>query len=585
MSSIEGFKLPVSYLESKVKLPSNLIDDLELNSLKSDENHCIYDYIFPNQSENGRKTFHLWSEYVTWDVSFLRQTQSIIDNSNIQCLFDASHTDLIRKTETEVTSLTEETNFEEKYQYLDWEWCQMLNKSSTFMQASAFYSLTSPVISLLMPLLFLIVPFFLLRFRGAKLSLTSYLSLLKEVARYHAFGKLFTEFGSGGWDKRFYLLMSTGFYLFQVYQNAASCLRFHKNMARIHTTLMQVKEYASYSSSVMNKYCEIAKGHSKYKPFCEALKQRCSVLESLYDSLSTLTEYGLSIRKIGEIGKAMSLFYVLKTDADINDALQFSFYFHAYLENISTLSQQRVSKKLGKGIFVSNDVKQEIKEAAYPPLVNKSHTNPTKNTISLSKNQVITGPNASGKTTLLKTILINIILTQQTGLGYYKKAVFTPFTQFHCYLNIPDTSGRDSLFQAEARRCKEILDIINNKQDNERHLCIFDELYSGTNPYEAIASASSFLEYISAISNVTFYLTTHFTAVCETVKSNKNIKNYHMETLVLPTVDNSIIEYKYTFKQKPGISRHRGGLSVLRDLGYPNEITSRAQEIIRSVTV
>ena len=58
-----------------------------------------------------------------------------------------------------------------------------------------------------------------------------------------------------------------------------------------------------------------------------------------------------------------------------------------------------------------------------------------------------------------------------------------------------------------------------------------------------------------------------------------------METLVLPTVDNSIIEYKYTFKQKPGISRHRGGLSVLRDLGYPNEITSRAQEIIRSVTV
>ena len=108
---------------------------------------------------------------------------------------------------------------------------------------------------------------------------------------------------------------------------------------------------------------------------------------------------------------------------------------------------------------------------------------------------LITGPNAAGKTTLLKTTLFNLILSQQIGYGFFDKSNICVFDHFHCYLNIPDTSGRDSLFQAEARRCKEILDIIKNK-NKEKHFCIFDELYSGTNPYEAVASAYSYILYI-----------------------------------------------------------------------------------------
>ena len=78
---------------------------------------------------------------------------------------------------------------------------------------------------------------------------------------------------------------------------------------------------------------------------------------------------------------------------------------------------------------------------------------------------MITGPNASGKTTILKTTLFNIILSQQVGFGFYSSATINPYKYIHCYLNIPDTSGRDSLFQAEARRCKEILDSVKNSKD------------------------------------------------------------------------------------------------------------------------
>ena len=98
---------------------------------------------------------------------------------------------------------------------------------------------------------------------------------------------------------------------------------------------------------------------------------------------------------------------------------------------------------------------------------------------------IVTGPNASGKTTILKTVILNLIFSQSYGYGFYSKASVVLYDKIHCYLNIPDTSGRDSLFQAEARRCKDIIDSLD---DNSKHFCIFDELFSGTNPNEACAS-------------------------------------------------------------------------------------------------
>ena len=48
--------------------------------------------------------------------------------------------------------------------------------------------------------------------------------------------------------------------------------------------------------------------------------------------------------------------------------------------------------------------------------------NPIKNSINLNKNRIITGPNAAGKTTILKATILNTIFSQQIGMGYYKNA-------------------------------------------------------------------------------------------------------------------------------------------------------------------
>ena len=172
----------------------------------------------------------------------------------------------------------------------------------------------------------------------------------------------------------------------------------------------------------------------------------------------------------------------------------------------------------------------------------------------------------------------------------------------HCYLNIPDTSGRDSLFQAESRRCKEILDCIT-ANSTKRHFGIFDELYSGTNPYEAVASAYGYIHHISGMKNVDFMLTTHYISLCElfepsTAKEeekkkrkdkkdnkskskdknggNPNIRNLHMKT----TIGESGTDHVYHYKVVHGISKVRGGLKVLVDLNYPDEIIQTTKYIL-----
>jgi DNA mismatch repair protein MutS len=178
---------------------------------------------------------------------------------------------------------------------------------------------------------------------------------------------------------------------------------------------------------------------------------------------------------------------------------------------------------------------------------------------------VVTGPNASGKTTFLKMTLINVLLSQQFGRGFYKSATIRPYDTFACYVNIPDTCGRDSLFQAEARRCKDILDCIESNGD-ESHVAIFDELYSGTNPEEAVSSASAFMEFIVKHDNVTCLLTTHYTKLCKKLAKNKKIENYNMKTI--QNNDN----FEYTYLIEKGISNVKGGIKVLSDMNYPKEI-------------
>jgi DNA mismatch repair ATPase MutS len=334
----------------------------------------------------------------------------------------------------------------------------------------------------------------------------------------------------------------------------------------------------------MENYYTFADPLSKYQSFIEKARENQRILADFKKKLDLVTPYNpFSFKKIQQLGAVLDIFYQIHGNADLNHSLLFSFGFHGYIDNITGL-QENIKRKKVQFAKIAKKGKSKFAKVYYPPLVDK---NPKSNNVSMTNNLIITGPNASGKTTVLKSCLVNVLLSQQVGCGFYKQATLVPYQHIHCYLNIPDTSGRDSLFQAEARRCKEIIEhILENKE--ERHFCVFDELYSGTNPEEAVSSGKAFLLYLNKFKKtVDCLLTTHFFDLCKSLEEGTSFVNYSMKTLIQrdlgatesdksKATESDREKIVYTYEMQRGISNVKGGIHVLTDMNYPIEIIRSA---------
>jgi ABC-type multidrug transport system fused ATPase/permease subunit len=568
----EAFKLPIYYNDKKVKLNQTIIDNLELvQTVDMSGGNPIYSYFFNSNNELSQNLISQMSQYYTTDQHFLKETQQLlkeykkIDKKYIE--YSPNYKNILGIWD----EIKLEDDFKEKYYYVDWDILEFLNKSEQFLQFMSLYNLASPIISLFVPIIILIIPFFVIRMKGLTLTVSEYVDVLKVLAESHAIGKLFTKFSEVSANEKIYMLISAAFYVFSIYQNINVCVKFNNNMIKIHNHFKEITAYLEYTILSIDNYIRFSKDLSSQTEFNNTLKKKRETLVELNNKISGITEYKLTnIKKIHEIGRILKYFYELHDNKDYNDALMYSFGFNGYIDCLEGLIANIDEQKINFAQFTDKNKKTVFKNSYYASLMNNT---PIKNTIKLNKNLIITGPNASGKTTILKSTLINIIFTQQFGCGFYDSAKINPYKYIHCYINIPDTSGRDSLFQAEARRCKEILDIVNsNKTDT--HFCIFDELYSGTNPDEAVISATAFMEYLIKNRNVSCLLTTHYLKVAKKLKANKSILNQHMVT----TKSNNKISYSYILKE--GISEIKGGINVLCDMNYPQEIIDKTINLI-----
>jgi hypothetical protein len=588
----EYFKLPIYYNKNKIVLNENIIFDLELVETVDNSNNSIYKYLFDlndntskNETENNNKCYNNQlsntlikqvSNYYTTDIDFLKDNQKLLKSFHNNANY-SKYVPNYNKIVDIWNEIKNDTGFKERYYYIDWPIWEFLNKSQYFLQFMSIYNMASPVISLFVPIIILIIPFFIIRLKGLSLTMTEYIEVLKVVITHHAIGRLFTQFNSVSLQEKIYLIVSAGFYLFSIYQNILVCIRFNQNMKKIHTYFNEFKIYLNDTIYSMNNYYNFSKDLLTHTEFNTILSSNFDTLKEIKYKLEQVSELKYNLKKLSEIGHILKTFYEIYDDQLYNNAIMYSFGFNGYIDTIIGLQENIKERKINFVEFIekTNDEDKEnkkinktrnvFKNNYYACLKDVKHV---KNTVKLNKNLIISGPNASGKTTVIKSVLINIIVSQQFGCGFYDSALLKPYDNIHCYLNIPDTSGRDSLFQAEARRCKEIIDIIN-KEPDKTHFCAFDELYSGTNPDEATISAIAFMEYIIKNKNVNTILTTHFIKVCKKLKKNKLIENHYMDTI---KKDNRI---QYLYQLRKGISNIKGGINVLYEMNYPSEIIER----------
>lgn len=573
------FKNPIQYNDKTRKLNENIILDLELVKTVDPEETPIYNNIFKPTNILGKTVLEAVPKYYTTDTAFLKDTQQLIKQIKIDDINTISnkHNFSDSNIETVVANWKEikgETGFLSKYLYVDWGFAKFINNNPKFLQLMSMYNIASPLLSLCLPIFVLIVPFFIIKIKGIKLTLNDYIEVLKTLISQHAIVKVFTNFNDVDFSQKMYLLASAGFYLFSIYQNILVCIKFYTNMKKIHDYLHNFRQYLDYTIEMMNFHLLFSNELTNYTNFNSDIKEKMNILARFKNNIDCITPFKMSVTKVTEIGNIMYSFYQLYDNPEYHDAMLYSFGFNGYINNILGIKEHIDSGKMNATIYSlpkekkSNKGKPVFKNMYYAKFINDEKM--VKNDCDLNKNMIITGPNASGKTTTLKTVLINVILAQQFGFGCYEKLRMKPFENIHSYLNIPDTSGRDSLFQAEARRCKEILECIESNGD-EDHIAIFDELYSGTNPEEAVASATAFMNFIVKNENVTCLLTTHYTKLCKKLAKNKHIENYSMKT----QKKNDNFEYTYIIEK--GISQVKGGFKVLIDMNYPKEILEKSK--------
>ncbi len=205
---------------------------------------------------------------------------------------------------------------------------------------------------------------------------------------------------------------------------------------------------------------------------------------------------------------------------------------------------------------------------AYHPLLKK----PVANTIHMDKPVLLTGSNASGKSTFLKTMAINALLAQTvvTCLAReYKSALFILYSSMALKDSIKDG---ESYYITEIKSLKRILDMTDNELPI---LCIIDEVLRGTNTIERIAASSEILNRM-ADERLVCMAATHDLELSSILGAK--YANYHFQESFKG--DDIVFDYKLY----EGKSNTRNAIKLLDIMGYPDFVvksaTNRAQKFM-----
>ncbi len=204
-------------------------------------------------------------------------------------------------------------------------------------------------------------------------------------------------------------------------------------------------------------------------------------------------------------------------------------------------------------------------EGLYHPFLKE----PVKNSLTAGRGVLLTGSNASGKSTFLRAAATAALFSQTIHTcpaSYYEAPVFRIFSSMSLQ---DDPVNGDSYYMVEIKSVKRILDQTKQK-DSRPVLCFVDEVLRGTNTVERIAASTQIMKMLAEGRTLCFAATHdgELTGLLE-----KEYDNYHFEE----RIEGNDIFFPYQLMKGPAVSRN--AIALLKMLGYDEKIIMQAEAL------
>ncbi|MBQ2953255.1 MAG: hypothetical protein IJE07_06825 [Clostridia bacterium] len=187
------------------------------------------------------------------------------------------------------------------------------------------------------------------------------------------------------------------------------------------------------------------------------------------------------------------------------------------------------------------------------------------NDVDATRPILVTGSNASGKSTFLKAVMLNAILAQTlctATCGSCRMTAFRPMTSMALR---DDLAAGESYYIVEIRSLKRILDAA--RQPGLPVLCAVDEVLRGTNTIERIAASCEALRALASTGAMCL-AATHDLELCALLESTYDL--YHFEEQVTGEA------VSFDYRLRPGPATTRNAIRLLRLMGFPEDMVDAA---------
>ena len=279
--------------------------------------------------------------------------------------------------------------------------------------------------------------------------------------------------------------------------------------------------------------------------------------------LNQLAGYAMELLKAVFLIEVFTLFYMIDEVESQKESVAFLFNYVGEIDiAISIASLRAGNLKTCKPSIIPAEKKLSARNI-YHPLI----ADGVKNDLVVdSKSVLITGSNMSGKTTFLRTLLLNNVLAQ-TIYTCFADELETPVMRQFSSMRIDDNLQEGKSYYFE--EVNVMGDFVRNSTSHQ-NIFVLDEVFKGTNTVERIAAAKAILSYLNRGNNIVL-VSTHDVELSHMLENEYAL--YHFSE----TVENNTLQFDY--KLKEGRLKTRNAIRILEIVNYPPEIVNEARAI------